>query len=214
MGLPVDQLICASNENKVLTDFFGTGIYDANRDLKLTNSPSMDILVSSNLERLLYDVTEDSEQIGQWMRALKEQGKFSVGEEVLEKLSDFHGYTCDEAKTLDVIKEVFDAKHYLIDTHTAVAWHAMEMYRRDTGDDKMMLIASTASPYKFPEDVAKALGLDSNFIEENLLEKIKDATDAPVPPCLDGIWSREITQRENIHRDEMAEFVKERLLHD
>lgn len=214
MGLPVDQLICASNENRVLTDFFSTGVYDANRDLKLTNSPSMDILVSSNLERLLYDVTKNSEQIQEWMRSLKDDGIFKVDKQTLINLSDFHGYTCDEEKTLHVIKRVFEEQDYLIDTHTAVAWDAMEAYRKETGDEKMMLIASTASPYKFPEDVAKALGLDSRVKEEKLFEQIFNKTAAPIPKCLEGVWNREITQQETIQRDEMAAFVKEKLRHD
>lgn len=160
MGLPIDRLICASNENHVLTDFFTTGVYDIHRAFHKTNSPSMDILISSNLERLLYHLFDGGdEKIRELMAALKASGRYSVPDDVRQKMQEefFVGY-CDEENTLSTIRDVYQAESYLMDTHTAVGYHVTRQYQEKTGDKKPVLVASTACPYKFSRSVLTALG--------------------------------------------------------
>ncbi|MBQ8267224.1 MAG: threonine synthase, partial [Clostridia bacterium] len=159
MGVPVNKFICASNANKVLTDFINTGVYDRNRDFYTTMSPSMDILISSNLERMLYILADgDDKYIAELQNNLAKDGKFTVNNTVLSKLQNlFYGACCDDKGTLDTIKKTFDEYGYLCDTHTAVAVNAYEQYIEKTGDNRPVLIASTASPYKFAKSVISAL---------------------------------------------------------
>lgn len=159
MGLPIGKLICASNRNNVLTDFLRTGVYDRNRDFYATASPSMDILISSNLERLLYHLSgEDDGIIREWFSALSKEGKYMVSPEVLAKLkAGFYGGCCGDEETLLTIGRVFREYGYLCDTHTAVAVKVYGDYCRETGDEAKTIIASTASPYKFTGNVLKAL---------------------------------------------------------
>lgn len=165
MGVNIGRLICASNENNVLTDFLRTGVYDARRDFHLTNSPSMDILVSSNLERLLYFLSErDGKQVSEWMEKLDKENFYEVGPKVREKLGKFYGGFCSEEETLDTIGKMWAENRYLMDTHTAVAYKVYEEYKAATGDETPTVIASTASAYKFAESVAKALKLDENKV--------------------------------------------------
>lgn len=159
MGVPFDKLICASNENKVLTDFINTGIYDKNRAFKTTISPSMDILISSNLERLLFALSgNDDIAIKGWYASLNEQGRYEVSDRVKESLQEnFYGGFCDDAQTKATIAEVFNKYSYLCDTHTAVAVKVYEDFCKKTGDDKKVIIASTANPYKFVGSVLSAI---------------------------------------------------------
>ena len=163
MGLPVNKLICASNRNNVLTDFFNSGIYSTHRTFFKTISPSMDILVSSNLERLLYEAADrDGTLIRTWMTQLKESGSYSVGEQRRDWLLDtFWGDCADNKDTLAEIRKRWEQDHYLMDPHTAVAGHALREYRAETGDDTPTVIVSTASPYKFAADVLNALTRDN-----------------------------------------------------
>ena len=163
MGLPVHKLICASNENHVLTDFIRTGVYDKNRDFHLTTSPSMDILISSNLERLLFELANrDGDQIKQWMDDLKTTGRYALTGEALDKLQSliWAGWA-DEKSVAQQIEETFCNEHYLLDPHTAVAMHVARDYRTQSGDMRPMLIAATASPYKFGKSVLGAIDKDA-----------------------------------------------------
>ena len=160
MGLPVNKLICASNENNVLTDFIRTGVYNKNRPFHTTSSPSMDILVSSNLERLLYDMTGGNDAlVASWMKSLNDAGVYTVNAEVKAKMDElFYGGYCDEQGTKAAIKEMFETENYLIDPHTAVAVNVYQQYLQETGDlETPAIIASTASPYKFAASVLEAL---------------------------------------------------------
>lgn len=165
MGINVGKLICASNENKVLTDFLRTGIYDARREFHVTNSPSMDILVSSNLERLLYLMAgRDGNAVSQWFKQLEEDKVYEVSPELKGKLKAFYGGFCTEEQTLEAIGKLWREEKYLMDTHTAVAYKVYEDYLAETGDHTPAVIASTASAYKFAESAAKALNLDENKV--------------------------------------------------
>lgn len=186
MGLPVGKLICASNRNNVLTDFFASGTYDTRRQFFKTTSPSMDILISSNLERMLFEVADrDSSLVSLWMKQLKETGTYSVGEQRREWLTSvFDAGFADDQQTAEEIKRVFQSEGYLMDTHTAVASRVLREYRERTNDATPAVIVSTASPYKFAADVLAALkgkdavaGLDAFACSEEL-EKISGR---PVP---------------------------------
>lgn len=186
MGLPIRRLICASNKNNVLTDFFADGTYDVNREFYKTSSPSMDILVSSNLERLLYECCErDSEQVKLWMQDLAESGVFCAGVKNAKELKKIFwaGYADDEM-TAEEIRRVFEMDQYLMDPHTAVASRVLQQYRRETGDQTVAVIVSTASPYKFAPDVAASL-LGSEAVEGMdffaCAEKLEELSKVPMP---------------------------------
>ncbi len=182
IGLPVNRLICASNKNKVLTDFFASGAYDRNRQLFVTMSPSMDILVSSNLERLLYDISgENCEETQELMELLTKRGNYSITPEMRKKLGDFWGGFADEKETQEAINKVFKAGRYVVDPHTAVAFAVYERYRRETGDRTVTVVLSTASPFKFPRDVLNSLG-----------EETAGLTDLELPAKLAAVASLEI----------------------
>ncbi len=158
MGVPIGKLICASNDNKVLYDFFQTGTYDRNRAFILTSSPSMDILISSNLERLIYRIAEaDAKKDRELMEALTKDGMYKITPKMQEQLEDFCGYFATEEETKAIIRETFNDTGYVMDTHTAVAACAGKKYREETGDKTKMVIASTASPYKFTRSVMEAI---------------------------------------------------------
>ena len=161
MGLPVGKLVCASNANNVLTEFLQTGIYDRQRDFYQTMSPSMDILVSSNLERLLYHLTGDAGQVAAWMRALAQDGKYDASALLPVLKEEFWAAFADDAMTQEEIRAVYERTGCTLDTHTAVAYRAAEGYRRETGDMRPMIVLSTASPYKFGASVLHALGEDT-----------------------------------------------------
>ena len=157
MGLPIDKMVCASNANNILTDFINTGIYDKNREFHLTMSPSMDILISSNLERLLY-FTAGTEETADCMKKLSEIGKYEVSTQAMDTIKqNFVGYFADEEETANTLRRVYTEYGYLADTHTSVAFNCAEKYVSDTGDTKPMVVVSTASPYKFAADVYKSI---------------------------------------------------------
>ena len=167
MGLPVNKLICASNENKVLYDFFSTGTYDKNREFFLTSSPSMDILVSSNLERLIYHITgEDVNKTAELMESLQIKGSYQITDSMKDHLKDFVGGWASDEKTRDMINNVFNNYNYIIDTHTAVAAKVNEQYKADSKDTTKALIVSTASPYKFAESVLEAIEASSTGLDD------------------------------------------------
>ena len=189
MGLPVENLICASNENRVLTDFFHTGEYNRNREFKLTSSPSMDILVSSNLERLLYMLCGDV-KTKDFMAQLSAEGRYDVGAEVHEKIAgQFFAACCDDDATRARIRQVWRDSAYLIDTHTAVAADAIAQYRAQTGDETPAVVVSTASPFKFAADVCAALGAASG---NDPLADLSAYCGIPTPAPLSGLDSRPV----------------------
>lgn len=183
MGVPVNKLICASNANKVLTDFINTGVYNRNRDFYTTMSPSMDILISSNLERMLYILADcDDKYIADIQSQLANNGVFTVKDSVLKKLQNlFYGACCDDNGTLETIKNTFDEFGYLCDTHTAVAVNAYDQYVNQTGDKRPVLIASTASPYKFAKSVLSALSNEIPDSEFDTVDALSNLTCTTVP---------------------------------
>ena len=206
MGLPVNKFICASNSNNVLTDFIRTGVYDKNRDFYTTVSPSMDILVSSNLERLLFTMSggDDSETKG-YMDALKSKGAYTVSDRIREGIQSlFYGGFADEDATKRTIHDLFTQQGYLCDTHTAVAVAVCDEYIRETGDKTPVVIASTASPYKFSKAVLEAL--DKGELPESefdMVEKLHELTGAPVPAPLESLRGRtprfnDVTDKEDM----------------
>ena len=213
MGVPVKRFICASNKNKVLTDFINTGTYDVNREFYVTNSPSMDILVSSNLERLLYHLAgEDSAEIRSLMDQLSENGRYTVGSRVKEGLQElFEAGFADEPQIISAIGELYKTENYLMDTHTAVGYKVWKDYAEKTGDTTPVLIASTASPYKFAKDVADSIGIGQGTDPFDTIEKLNEATGSPVPEGLKDLRSRRIIHTESIKREEMKERVRQLL---
>ncbi len=210
MGMPVNKLICASNSNKVLTDFINTGIYDRNRDFITTISPSMDILISSNLERLLYLLTgENDAQIREWFGSLAKTGRYEVSDDVKAKLqADFVGGFCDDVQTKATIKEIYDKYSYTLDTHSAVAVKVYEDYKKSTGDMTKTLIASTASPYKFSASVLEAIdGKVPEMDEFDMVERLHKLSGYPVPKSLADLKDKEIRFTGSIAKEEQKDFV-------
>ncbi len=211
MGLPIGKLICASNENKVLYDFFTTGTYDKNREFILTSSPSMDILISSNLERLIYRIAGDSAAKNrELMDALKERGTYKITEEMRDQLVDFYGNYASEEETAEVIRKLYEDTGYIIDTHTAVAAAVYKKYQKETGDKAKTIIASTASPYKFTRSVMTALNAkyegnpDFELIDElEVLSKVK------VPQAIEEIRTAEVLHKTICEVEDMERVVKE-----
>jgi threonine synthase len=211
MGLPIGHMICASNTNNILTDFLKTGTYDRNRDFYLTMSPSMDILISSNLERLLY-FTAGAEKTAAYMNALKKDGAYTVEPEILDEIrKNFSGYFTTEAQTAQTIRNTFDRYGYLADTHTAVAIHAAEEYVRESGDLRPMVIDSTASPYKFANDVYTAVTDSVAESELAALDALSEKTGTAIPYPLSGLATRKVNFDKVIDRTEMAAAVLEYL---
>ena len=191
MGIPVGKLICASNENKVLYDFFDTGIYDRNREFVLTSSPSMDILISSNLERLIYRIAgEDAAKTKEMMDALSADGKYTLTEEMKAQLADFVGGWASEEKTAAEIKRVYDATGYVMDTHTAVASAVYKEYKDRTGDETKTVIASTASPYKFATSVMTAIDAKYEGMDDfALIDELSKVSGVSIPQAVEEIRS-------------------------
>ena len=210
MGLPVAKLICASNENKVLYDFFETGVYDKNREFILTSSPSMDILISSNLERLIYLIAgEDDEKNRQMMQSLSESGRYEISEEMKEGLTDFYGGYATEEETFAAIRRLYEKDHYIIDTHTAVAAAVYDKYRRETGDDTTTLIASTASPYKFTRSVMRAIGEeDMEKSDLALTDDLFALTQVAIPNAIEEIRTAPVRHTTVCEVEEMSAVVK------
>ena len=212
MGVPIDQLICASNRNNVLTDFIRTGVYDRNRDFYNTMSPSMDILISSNLERLLFALTQDTDEVKVYMKELTATGRYQVRDRVKEKLQKrFKGYFCDDKETQRVIREIYDKHGYLIDTHTAVAFSALEQYRKETGDETACIVASTASPFKFCNSVLEALGETKIAQGLDALDQLSEKTGQPAPAPLAGLRNKQVRFTETVEKDHMVDAVRSML---
>ena len=211
MGLPVKTFICASNKNNILTDFLRTGVYDRNRPFYTTSSPSMDILISSNLERLLYHLYgNDAKATAELMGQLSAAGKYEVAPEILAKLkAEFYAGSCDEDATQQTISDLFRKENYLCDTHTAVAVKVYEDYRKETGDETPCIIASTASPYKFASSVLSAV-TDDRIPEDGfeLLEKLSAVSNTPVPAPLSSLKTQEVLHKSCVKKEEMAEFIR------
>ncbi len=215
MGLPVDRLLCASNSNNVLTDFINTGVYDRRREFYKTVSPSMDILVSSNLERLLYNVTEqDAARVADYMQRLNTEGFYQIESDDLKKIqSEFFGAWVDELETKEAIGRIYNDYHYLMDTHTAVAWRALEKYRFLTSDETYTIVLSTASPYKFADSVLSALEEDKP--QEGgafeLLRKLNATTGVEIPPRMLALENLPVLHSEVIPADKMELAVVKNL---
>ena len=209
MGLPIGKLICASNSNKVLFDFFETGEYDRNREFILTSSPSMDILISSNLERLIYHISgDDADRCAAFMRELKETGRYNITEEMRAQLSDFVSGYADEEQTAAEIREVFENNGYVIDPHTAVASSVYRRYRRETGDSTPSVIDSTASPFKFEGSVMKALGQDTSLPDLELADKLSEVAGVPVPKAVSDLRDAPVLHDIVCDRDDMKKEVR------
>ena len=211
INFPIGKFVCASNKNKVLFDFFETGKYDRNREFYVTTSPSMDILISSNLERLIYRIAGDDSAVNaELMASLSKNGKYTITEEMAERLGDFYGNYANEDETAAQIKSVYESDGYVIDTHTAVASAVYEKYKAETGDTTKTLIASTASPYKFARSVMSAI--DSKY--ENgedfaLIDELCRISGVKIPKAVEEIRSAEILHNTVVDRDEMKQTVLE-----
>ena len=214
MGLPVNKLICASNSNKVLTDFITTGIYDRNREFFTTISPSMDILISSNLERLLYLMCgENDAVIREWFGSLSKNGRYEVTEEIKAKLAEeFAAGFCDDSETKATIKRIYDKYSYTLDTHSAVAVKVYEDYRQKTGDTTKTIIASTASPYKFSASVLEAIeGKASALDEFDMVDRLAEISGYEIPQSLASLKTREIRFKDVIAKEQQKDYVLGRL---
>ena len=208
LGLPVGKLICASNANNVLTDFIRTGTYDRMRPLLKTTSPSMDILVSSNLERLLYLLSGDTALVAELMAKLNKEGSYTVPADLLEKIrSEFTAYYCDDARAEEIMGRVYRDYGYLCDPHTASGWAAAEDYISETGDLRAMVVLSTASPYKFPVAVLTAIGGDTSGIEFEQMDRLSEITNVPVPENLAGLLGKEEKHTGVIEKEAMLNYV-------
>lgn len=211
MGLPVGKLICASNKNNILTDFLNTGVYDRNRLFHTTMSPSMDILISSNLERLLYLVAGSSETAS-YMKQLNEKGVYKVSDEIMARIkADFCGYFCDEEKTAATIKDIYTSYNYLSDTHSAVAISAAKQYLSDAKDGaaKRIIIASTASPYKFASSVYEAIKNEKAPEGPQALDALCELTGVPITAPLAGIDKRTVRFTRVIESSDMPAVTLE-----
>ena len=211
MGLPIKKLVCASNSNNILTDFINTGVYDKNRDFYTTTSPSMDILISSNLERLLYHLCgENDELINELMKALSESGKYEVDSNLLSEIKAvFSAGFADEKGVFDTINEQFNSFNYLCDTHTAVAIKVYEDYVKSSGDDIVSVIDSTASPYKFSKSVLSAIDSSLSDISDEFktVDELNRLTGAEVPAPLKALKDKEIRFKEVCSKENMSEMV-------
>ena len=207
MGLPIDKMVCASNANNILTDFINTGIYDKNRDFHLTMSPSMDILISSNLERLLY-FTAGTEETADCMKKLSEVGKYEVSAQAMDIIKqNFVGYFADEEKTATTLRKIYAEYGYLADTHTSVAFKCAEKYVNNTGDTKPMVVVSTASPYKFAADVYKSITGKEASDGTAALDELSALTSTEVSYPLRDLDKRKVNFNTVIESDAMLEEV-------
>lgn len=210
MGIPVKKFICASNENKVLTDFINTGTYNTNREFYLTNSPSMDILISSNLERLLYHLSgQNGEEIQELMESLEKNKKYTVSPKINYALDDFYGGHADVARTNETIGRMYKKHGYLMDTHTAVAYRVYEDYVAYTGDKTPTLLASTASAYKFADSVTESIGLEKGANGFESVKKLHEETKVRVPAGLKDLERKEIRHKGVLDVEEMPGAVYE-----
>ena len=209
MGLPVGRLVCASNANDVLTEFISTGRYDRRRPFYKTTSPSMDILVSSNLERLLFLLSRDSAYVGGLMQQLSADGAYQLSGELLDKLQqDFSCGCCDDQGAADVIGRLWREQHYLCDPHTAVAWSVAEQLDAELrGTGAPTVVLSTASPYKFPAAVLSALGRSGSDSEFRMMDELAQLSGVPIPGNLSGLEGRPVLHKDVIDKDAMLDYV-------
>lgn len=209
MGLPIGKLICASNDNKVLYDFIATGTYDKKRDFILTISPSMDILISSNLERLLYQIADgDTQQTKTLMSMLQSEGEYTITDNMKKALKDFYGNYASTEETMVTIKSVFDETGYLIDTHTAVGYCVYKKYKEETEDMHKTLIASTASPYKFTRSVMESIDKAYEAFDDfQLIEKMQELSGVAIPAAIKEILEADIVHTRICDKDAMKEEV-------
>ena len=210
MGIPIAKLICASNENKVLYDFFQTGTYDRNREFVLTTSPSMDILISSNLERLIYKISgEDARKDTDLMTELKTKGSYAITGEMKANLADFAAGYATEEQVAKTIHDIYEDTGYVMDTHTAVAATVYKAYREDSKDDRKTVIASTASPYKFAGSVMSAI--DSKYKGQDdfkLIEELQKVSGTELPNAIKEIMNAEIRHNTECDVNQMEQTVK------
>ncbi len=216
MGLAVKRFLCASNENNVLYDFINTGVYDKKRELKLTMSPSMDILISSNLERLLYELcNKDAGILSGLYSNLSKTGRFSISEDMKEKIADFWGGFATESQTLEAIAQAYNKYGYLMDTHTSVAYYVYNDYAESTSDKTKTVIASTASPFKFPGAVLKAIcadgGQHKSLDEISMLELLSEISGIEIPVPLKDIANKKVIHNNLCSVGKMKDFVKSSL---
>ncbi len=211
MGLPIHRLICASNENKVLFDFFQSGTYNRNREFVLTSSPSMDILISSNLERLIYRISgNDSEKNGELMAALSNGGAYTITDEMKNQLVDFYGNYADEQETAKTIHDLYERTGYVIDTHTAVASCVYGKYKEETKDTKTTVIASTASPYKFTRSVINAINCQYDAMEDfELVDELSRLSGVEVPKAIEEIRKAPVLHDHICDKTQMKQMVME-----
>ncbi len=210
MGLPINKLICASNDNKVLYDFFTTGSYDKNREFILTTSPSMDILISSNLERLIYKIAGcDAAKNKELMTSLATTGRYEITEEMKAELADFYGNYATEAETANVIKSIFEETGYVIDTHTGVAAEVYKKYKKDTNDTTKSVIASTASPFKFTRSVMNAIDSKYDAMSDfELVDELSKIGNVKVPNAIEEIRTANVLHDTVCEVSEMENVVK------
>ena len=210
MGLPIHKLICASNENRVLYDFFRTGTYDRKREFILTTSPSMDILISSNLERLIYRLTgENAKKCAELMNSLSTGGEYTISDEMKAGLSDFYGNYCSEGETREAISATWYGSHYVIDPHTAVAAGVYQKYLRDTDDHTPTVIASTASPYKFTRSVMDAISDRYQGMDDfALVDALSALSGVKVPRAVEEIRTAPVLHDTVVDADKMPDAVK------
>ena len=212
MGIPVNKFICASNENKVLTDFINTGVYDARREFYLTNSPSMDILISSNLERLLFHLSKgNAAEVKKLMAKLDDDKWYEVGDQIKAGLSKFYGGFADISETNNTIGKMYREREYLLDTHTAVAYKVYEDYVNETGDYTPTIIASTASPFKFARSVAESVGITGLSDDFEYVNELSKASGIEIPAGLRDLNKKEIRHKDTIEISSMAEAVEQSL---
>ncbi|PKM94253.1 MAG: threonine synthase [Firmicutes bacterium HGW-Firmicutes-1] len=209
MGLPIAKFICASNDNKVLFDFINTGVYDRKREFILTSSPSMDILISSNLERLIYQISKgNSDLTANLMKMLSKNGEYTITDTMKDGLKDFYGDYASDEETLETIKAVFDKTDYLLDTHTAVGYAVYKKYKAATSDTTKTVIAATASPYKFTRSVMLAIDKEyDKYSDFELIEKMEELSQVNVPNAIKEILSAEVLHRMECTKEQMKEKI-------
>lgn len=211
MGLPINKLICASNENNVLYDFFKTGKYDKNRALHLTTSPSMDILISSNLERLLFEISNrNDKKISLLINNLNHKGFYEIDKDMTLNLTTFHGEYSTQSDVKENINNLFKENNYLIDTHTCVAYTAYEKYKENNSDHTTTVIVSAASPYKFSKDVLHSLGKNIESLNEfEILEKLSLDTNTDIPLPIRNLKTAKILHNRNCEKDKLKKEIKD-----
>ncbi|HHX37531.1 MAG TPA: threonine synthase [Clostridiaceae bacterium] len=213
MGVPIGKLVCASNRNKILSDFLRSGTYDRNRPFFMTNSPSMDILISSNLERLLFELTDhDAAQVATWMEALQNEGVYDIDDQTRKRIQTmFVGGFCDERGTIHTISDVYETFDHVVDTHTAVGFNVYQRYAKRSQDHRVVVFVSTASPFKFAGEVAKGIfegDVDDSLDEQALMELLAEESDMLIPAGLNCLVERPILHDTVIEKEEMKETIE------